>query len=52
MMNIITQQHGCTTAIDSRVGEFTAHGAFVPLIFGRATVGQLETVTEEVPAVI
>jgi MFS family permease len=25
-------------------------GAFIPLIFGRETVGQLETVTEEVPA--
>jgi MFS family permease len=25
-------------------------GAFVPLLFGRETVGQLETVTEEVPA--
>ncbi len=25
-------------------------GAFIPLIFGKETVGQLETVTEGVPA--
>lgn len=25
-------------------------GAFIPLVFGRETVGQLETVTEGVPA--
>jgi len=27
-----------------------AIGAFIPLVFGRETVGQLETVTEVVPA--
>ena len=27
-----------------------AIGAFIPLVFGRETVGQLETVTEGVPA--
>ncbi|MGO9998773.1 MAG: hypothetical protein ACLPKW_13675, partial [Acetobacteraceae bacterium] len=27
-----------------------AIGAFIPLLFGRETVGQLETVTERVPA--
>jgi hypothetical protein len=26
-----------------------AVGAFVPVVFGRETVGQLETVTEEAP---
>jgi hypothetical protein len=25
-------------------------GAFIPLLFGRETVGQLETVTEDAPA--
>ena len=29
-----------------------AIGAFIPLAFGRETVGQLETVTERVPALI
>ncbi|MBV8334612.1 MAG: MFS transporter, partial [Alphaproteobacteria bacterium] len=28
-----------------------AIGAFIPVLFGRETIGQLETVTEEVPAV-
>jgi hypothetical protein len=33
-----------------RIFVVVAVGAFIPLVFGRETVGQLETVTEAVPA--
>ena len=41
---------GSPTIFFGTIFVVVAIGAFIPLVFGRETVGQLETVTEEVPA--
>jgi len=41
---------GSPTIFFGTIFAVVAIGAFIPLVFGRETVGQLETVTEGVPA--
>ena len=41
---------GSPTIFFGTIFVVVAIGAFIPLVFGRETVGQLETVTEGVPA--
>ena len=41
---------GSPTIFFGTIVVVVAIGAFIPLVFGRETVGQLETVTEGVPA--
>jgi hypothetical protein len=41
---------GSATIFFGTIFVVVAIGAFIPLVFGRETIGQLETVTEGVPA--
>ncbi len=41
---------GSATIFFGTILVVVAVGAFIPLVFGRETVGQLETVTERLPA--
>ena len=42
---------GSTTIFFGTIFAVVAIGAFIPVLFGKETVGQLETVSEAVPAV-
>jgi hypothetical protein len=42
---------GSATIFFGTIFAVVAIGAFVPVLFGKETVGQLETVSEAVPAV-
>ena len=46
----MTPHTGSPTIFFGTMLLFAAIGAFIPLVFGRETVGQLETVTEGAPA--
>jgi hypothetical protein len=46
---VIEPYTGSATIFFGTILVVVAIGAFIPIVFGRETVGQLETVTEGVP---
>jgi hypothetical protein len=48
---LIVPHTGSPTIFFGSILVVVAIGAFIPVLFGRETLGQLETVTETVPAI-